>query len=65
VLILTRKLQEAICIGDQVVIKVMDVRGKEVRIGIEAPPEMPIHRAEMTAEERKLYRRGAALVEMQ
>lgn len=43
-LILTRKTNEAIIIGKNIVIKVLDARGKYVRLGIEAPREIPVHR---------------------
>jgi carbon storage regulator len=46
-LILTRKLGEAIKIGDQVTIYFLEVKGKQVRIGIEAPPHIAIHRQEV------------------
>jgi carbon storage regulator len=46
-LILTRKLGEAIKIGDQVTIYFLEVKGKQVRIGIEAPPDIAIHRQEV------------------
>ncbi len=46
-LILTRKLGEAIKIGDQVTIYFLEVKGKQVRIGIEAPPDIAIHRQEI------------------
>lgn len=46
-LILTRKLGEAIKIGDQVTIHFLEVKGRQVRIGIEAPPHIAIHRQEV------------------
>lgn len=46
-LVLSRKAQESICIGDDVVITVIEVRGDKVRLGIEAPKEMPVHRNEV------------------
>ncbi len=46
-LILTRKLGEAIKIGDQITIYFLEVKGKQVRIGIEAPPDIAIHRQEV------------------
>jgi len=52
VLILTRKLKESICIGDEIVVQVMDVKGPSIRIGIDTPPEMAIHRGEATETER-------------
>jgi carbon storage regulator len=46
-LVLTRKRGERILIGDDIVITVMDVRGDSVRVGIEAPSGVRIHRAEV------------------
>ncbi len=46
-LILARKAGEAIRIGDDIVIRVMDVQGNQARIGIEAPAEVRVHREEI------------------
>lgn len=47
-LILTRKVGESITIGDgSVTVSVMDIKGRQVRLGIEAPADMPIHRMEI------------------
>jgi len=46
-LVLTRKVGDGILIGDDVVIKVVDIRGNSVRIGIEAPRERKIYRMEV------------------
>ena len=46
-LVLSRKKSESIRIGDEIRIKVIDVRGKTVRIGIEAPDHVSILRAEL------------------
>lgn len=47
-LVLSRKTQEEILIGDNIRIKVIDVQGGRVRLGIEAPHDVPVHRAEVT-----------------
>lgn len=44
-LILTRKPEEEIYIGSDIIIKVIEVKGKQVRLGIEAPHEIQIHRS--------------------
>ena len=46
-LILTRRPQETICIGDDVRVTVLDIKHNQVRIGIEAPDAVPIHREEI------------------
>ena len=46
-LVLSRKKNESIVIGDDIVITVVDVRGDKVRIGIDAPREVAVHRREV------------------
>jgi carbon storage regulator len=46
-LILTRKKSERLVIGDNVVVTIVEVVGGRVRLGIEAPPEIPIRRDEI------------------
>jgi carbon storage regulator len=49
-LILTRKIGENITIGDSIKIYVIDIRGKQVRLGIEAPIDTAIYREEIYQE---------------
>jgi len=46
-LILTRKIGECIAIGDHIWVCVVSVRGKQVRLGIEAPPDVLVRREEI------------------
>lgn len=46
-LILTRKLGEDIAIGDDIKITLLDIKGKHVRMGIEAPASVSVHRGEV------------------
>ena len=46
-LVMTRKRGEAIKLGDDITLFVVDIRGDKVRLGIEAPIEMPVHRQEV------------------
>lgn len=46
-LVLSRKKNESIVIDDQIKITVVEIRGDKVRLGIEAPREVPIHRSEV------------------
>ncbi len=46
-LVLTRRLGETIVIGDDIVIKIVDIHGKQIRVGIEAPPDVSVYRGEI------------------
>lgn len=46
-LVLTRRLGETIVIGDDIVIKIVDIHGKQIRVGIEAPTEVSVFRGEI------------------
>jgi carbon storage regulator len=46
-LVLSRKIGERLLIGDHIVIHVLEMKGHRVRIGIEAPPEVPVWREEL------------------
>lgn len=46
-LVLTRKLGEKITIGNDIVIRVMDIKGAHVKLGIEAPKHIEVHREEI------------------
>jgi len=46
-LVLSRKDDESIMIGDDIVITVIEIRGDKVRLGINAPIEIPVHRQEV------------------
>ncbi|TXH57307.1 MAG: carbon storage regulator CsrA [Desulfurellales bacterium] len=49
-LVLSRKKNETIVVDEQIRITVIEIRGDKVRLGIEAPREIPVHRAEVQAE---------------
>jgi carbon storage regulator len=46
-LVLSRHRDESIIIGDDVVITIVDIRGDKVRLGINAPQDIPVHRREV------------------
>jgi len=46
-LVLSRKKNESIIIRDNIVVMVIEIRGDKVRLGIEAPKEVPVHRREV------------------
>lgn len=55
-LILTRRVGESVTIGNDVKVRVLAVKGNQVRVGVDAPKEVPVHREEIferiRAEER-------------
>jgi len=48
-LVLSRKKNESIIIDENIVITIVEIRGDKVRLGIEAPKEIPVHRSEVHA----------------
>ena len=46
-LVLSRQRDESIMIGDNIVVTIVDIRGDKVRLGINAPAEIPVHRQEV------------------
>ncbi len=46
-LVLSRKLNEEIVIGDDIRVKLIDVRGNKIRLGIDAPASVPVRRKEL------------------
>lgn len=61
-LILTRRIGENLIIGDDVTISVLGVKGNQVRIGIDAPKDVQVHREEIY-NRIKLEQEGAASLE--
>ncbi len=46
-LVLSRHRDESIMIGDDIVVTIVDIRGDKVRLGIDAPTQIPVHRQEI------------------
>jgi carbon storage regulator len=46
-LVLSRRKDEQIVIGDRITLTIVDVRGDKVRLGIDAPKDVPVHRREV------------------
>ena len=46
-LILTRRIGETIMIGDDITVTILEVKGNQVRVGVAAPREIPVHRQEV------------------
>ncbi len=61
-LILTRKLGESITIGDDIKVTVLGVFGRQVRIGIDAPPKIVVHREEIYVKIQNENRKAAKSV---
>jgi carbon storage regulator len=60
VLILTRRAGENVVVGDDIVISVIEVRGDAVRIGIQAPRSLSVHREEVWLELQKANSQAAS-----
>lgn len=52
-LALTRRVAESVVIGDEIVVRILSVKGAQVRLGIEAPKSVEVHRAEDHAERKR------------
>ena len=59
-LILTRRVGENVIVGDDIVISVIEVRGDAVRIGIQAPRSVSVHREEVYIELQKANQAAAS-----
>ena len=61
-LILTRKLGESIAIGDGIKVTLLEVQGKQVKIGVQAPGNVAIHRQEIyeKIQQENLHAAGAS-----
>lgn len=60
-LVLSRQRDESIMIGDKVVVTIVDIRGDKVRLGIQAPVEIPVHRQEVYEAIRRENQRATQL----
>ncbi len=59
-LVLSRKIEEGIVIGGDVRVVIVDIRGDKVRLGIQAPRAVPVHRDEVQAAITRQEKAGAA-----
>ena len=60
-LVLSRHRDESIMIGDDVVVTIVDIRGDKVRLGIDAPQHIPVHRQEVYEAIQRENRKAAQL----
>lgn len=58
-LILSRKIGEGISIGDDIQIRILEINGGQVRVGIQAPPDITVHREEIYLKISEENRRAA------
>ncbi|MFQ5513600.1 MAG: carbon storage regulator CsrA [Myxococcota bacterium] len=58
-LVLTRRLGESIRIGDEIRVRVLDIQRGQVRVAIEAPRSVPVHREEIYLQVQEENRRAA------
>lgn len=59
-LVLTRRANQSVMIGHDVVVTVLEIRGDHVRLGIRAPRSVDVHREEVYAELRRANREAAS-----
>jgi carbon storage regulator len=59
-LILTRRVGETLMIGDEVTVTVLGVKGNQVRIGINAPKDVAVHREEIYMRIKREHESGTA-----
>ena len=62
-LVLSRRVGESVVVGDDVTITILEVRGDVVRVGIDAPRSVAVHRAELLAELASSNRESASPAE--
>lgn len=60
-LVLSRKPGESIVIGNDIVVTVVDFRGEQVRLGVDAPRSVPVYREELYAEVSRQNRAAAEI----
>ena len=60
-LVLSRQRDESIIINDNVVVTIVDIRGDKVRLGIQAPQEVPVHRREVYEAIQRENRRATSV----
>ncbi|MFN0017552.1 MAG: carbon storage regulator CsrA [Pirellulaceae bacterium] len=59
-LVLSRHRDESIMIGDEIVVTIVDIRGDKVRLGINAPSSVPVHRQEVFEAIQREAQQGGA-----
>ena len=62
-LVLSRLRNQSIIIGDNVIVTIVDIRGDKVKLGIDAPIEVPVDREEIHRKKKRQAKRAAAAAE--
>ncbi|MBV8198294.1 MAG: carbon storage regulator CsrA [Candidatus Eremiobacteraeota bacterium] len=57
-LVVTRRIDQSVTIGDDIRVVIVGVEGDHVRLGIDAPQKIPVHRTELLSRDRKSDRGG-------
>ena len=60
-LVLSRKKNESIIIGDDIEIVIVDIKGEQVKVGVRAPKKISVHRAEVYEEIQRENREAASV----
>lgn len=58
-LILTRKVGEAIAINEHITVRLLEIKGSQIKLGVEAPPHITVHREEVLTRIMEENRRAA------
>lgn len=59
-LILTRKVGETLCIGDDITVTILSMKGTQIRIGVSAPKDVGVHREEIYLRIKAEQEKGGA-----
>lgn len=62
-LILSRRAQESFKIGDDITVTILEIKGHQVRVGIDAPKQVPVHREEIYERIARGRTAGALMLE--
>ncbi len=60
-LVLSRRIDESIMIGENIEVKVIDIKGETIKLGIQAPRSVPVHRKEIYEEIKRENVKAAAV----
>ena len=64
-LALSRKKDEAIIINDNIEVKILEIKGDQIKIGVSAPKSVPIYRKEVFTQIQEAYKEASESVDME